>query len=142
MSFTSFSLNSLHVGSIFYILELQVSDGGDGRHTTQMGSPSKKGCAIQRASTVGCGSLCNQRQIQVILCYWELKWDVWECVWRLCCTYLNNSYEVWEKKFKTMHLNVSFTWIFKNFSFCLEGALNWYQINKSIIEVNWVLKQN
>lgn len=35
-----------------------------------------------------------------------------------------------------MSLNVIFTWIYKNFSFCLEYALNWYQRNESIAEVN------
>lgn len=98
MSYTSFSLNSLHAGSISCFLELQVSDSGGGRYSIRRDSPPEKGCGIQRASTESCGWLCNKGQIQVILCCRELKWDVWECAWSLRCTYLNNSYEVWKKK--------------------------------------------
>lgn len=43
MSFTSFSLNSLHAGSILCV-SVQVSDGGDGRHIFQRDSlPKKRG---------------------------------------------------------------------------------------------------
>lgn len=100
MSFTSFPLNSLHAGSTFYILELWVSDCGDGRHTMQRGSPPRKRV---------CHSECLNRGLclavksgadtgLLIFCFWKLKWDVWECVQSLCWECLNNNYKVWKKK--------------------------------------------
>lgn len=135
MSYTSFSLNSLHAGSISCFLELQVSDSGGGRYSIRRDSPPEKGCGIQRASTEGCGWLCNKGQIQVPL----LQGAEMGCV-RMCVesTLYLFEQQLWsvKKEIKTMHLTMSFTWVYKNLSFCLKGALNSYQ--RKNLSLRWV----